>query len=220
MIKIIKLAAAIVFILGLGGCATQATRSDFTQLRVENPRSILVVPVINRSVDVNAPEYFLSTISKPLAERGYYVFPVHLVKSMMEDDGLGDATMVHGSDPKRLGKLFGSDSIMYVTIERWDAKYIVLSTTVTVEMSYVLKSASTGQTLWKNQQKLVYQPQSNQGGGIVGLIATAVVAAMAKAAPNYIPLAQQANASAVSVKGLGLPSGPYDALHLKDQADF
>ena len=220
MLKRISFAAALLVLLALGGCVTQPKKSDFTQLRVENPRSILVVPVVNRSVDVNAPEYFLSTISSPIAERGYYVFPVHLVKSMMEEDGLSDADMVHNSDPKRLGKLFGADTIMYVTIERWDAKYIVLSTAVTVEMSYVLKSASTGETLWKNQQKLVYQPQNNQGGGIAGLIAAAVVAAIQKAAPNYIPLAQQANASAVSTKGVGLPSGPYNALHLKDQSDF
>ena len=147
-------------------CVTQPRKSDFTQLRVENPRSVLVVPVVNRSVDVNAPEYFLSTISRPIAERGYYVFPVHLVKSMMEEDGLSDADLVHNSDPKRLSKLFGADAIMYVSIERWDAKYIVLSTTVTVEMSYVLKSASSGETLWKNQQKLVYHPRTIRAGGL------------------------------------------------------
>lgn len=196
-------------------------KKDYTDLRTEAPRSILVVPAINRSVEVNAPDYFLSTISRPLAERGYYVFPVHLVKRMMEDDGLNDADMVHAGDPQRMGKMFGSDAVMYITIERWDAQYVVFSTTVTVEMNYVLKSATSGQTLWSNTQKLVYQPQNNNsGGGIAGLIAQAVVAAIAKAAPNYVPLAQQANALAVSTKGQGLPAGPYIDLYQKDQADF
>ncbi len=208
-------------VLALGGCVTQPQqKKDYSQLRTENPRSILVVPVVNKSVDVNAPEYFLSTISKPLAERGYYVFPVHLVKSLMEDDGLSDADLVHGGDTVRLGKVFGTDAVMYISIDRWDARYVVLSTTVTVEMSYVLKSAVSGQTLWTNKQKMVYQPQNNQGGGLAGLVAAAVVAAIQKAAPNYIPLAQQANSLAVGTKGAGLPSGPYHELHLKDAADF
>lgn len=205
----------------LTGCAVKPVHKDYTQLRTENPRSILVVPAINKSVEVDAPDYFLSTISKPLAERGYYVFPVHLVKRMMEDDGLGDADMVHASEPQRLGKLFGSDSIMYISIERWDAQYIVLSTTVTVELKYILKSASTGNTLWENSQKVVYQPQNNNsGGGIAGLIAQAIVAAMTKAAPNYVPLAQQANTIAIYTKGQGLPAGPYDPQYQKDQTDF
>lgn len=209
------------FVLSMSGCATQISKKDYTDLRTEAPRSILVVPAVNRSVEVTAPDYFLSTISRPLAERGYYVFPVHLVKRMMEDDGLNDADMVHAGDPQRLGKMFGSDAVMYITIERWDAQYIVFSTTVTVEMNYVLKSASSGQTLWSNKQKLVYQPQNNNsGGGLAGLIAQAVVAAVAKAAPNYVPLAQQANMQAVSTKGQGLPAGPYIDLYQKDQADF
>lgn len=222
MSRNIKALLLCVLVLGLSGCATQMSKKkDYTDLRTEAPRSILVVPAINRSVEVNAPDYFLSTISRPLAERGYYVFPVHLVKRMMEDDGLNDADMVHAGDPQRMGKMFGSDAVMYITIERWDAQYVVFSTTVTVEMNYVLKSASSGQTLWSNTQKLVYQPQNNNsGGGIAGLIAQAVVAAIAKAAPNYVPLAQQANALAISTKGQGLPAGPYIDMYQKDQADF
>ena len=221
MIFNIKAIALSFCIVVLSGCATQqAARKDYSSFHTENPRSILVVPVINKSVEVEAPDYFLSTISKPLAERGYYVFPVHLVKRLMEDDGLNDADMVHASDPQRLGKMFGSDAIMYISIERWDARYVVLSTSVTVELKYILKSASTGNTLWENSQKLVYAPQNNSGGGFAGLIAQAVVAAMTKMAPNYVPLAQQANMQAIYTKGQGLPAGPYDQQYEKDQADF
>lgn len=217
--KIETIALALCIVV-LAGCAAPSAKKDYTELRTENPRSILVVPVVNKSVDVDAPDYFLSTISKPLAERGYYVFPVHLVKRLMEDDGLNDADMVHAGEPQRLGKMFGSDAIMYVSIERWDARYVVLSTTVTVELKYVLKSASTGNTLWENAQKLIYQPQNNSGGGLAGLIAQAIVAAMTKAAPNYMPLARQANLQAIYIKGQGLPAGPYDDQYKKDQTDF
>ncbi len=202
------------------GCASQPPRYDYSQFRAEAPRSILVVPVINKSIDVNAPDYFLATIATPLAERGYYVFPVNMVKSVLADDGLSDANLVHAGDPHRLGELFGTDAVMYISIERWDAKYVVLATTVTVELNYTLKSAHTDQVLWKNHQIVVYQPQQNRGGGIAGLLANAIAAAIAKAAPNYMPLARQANSGAINVKGMGLPAGPYDSLFGKDGADY
>jgi len=202
------------------GCASRPPRYDYSQFRTEGPRSILVVPVINKSIDVNAPDYFLATIATPLAERGYYVFPVNMVKSVLADDGLSDANLVHSGDPHRLGELFGTDAVMYISIERWDAKYVVLATTVTVELNYTLKSAHTGQVLWKNHQIVAYQPQQNNGGGIAGLVANAVAAAITKAAPNYMPLARQANSGAVNVKGMGLPAGPYDSLFGKDSVDY
>jgi hypothetical protein len=208
------------FVALVAGCATRPSRYDYSQFRTEGPRSILVVPVINKSIDVNAPDYFLATIATPLAERGYYVFPVNMVKSVLADDGLSDANLVHQGDPRRLGELFGADAVMYISIERWDAKYIVLATTVTVELNYTLKSTHTGTVLWKNHQTVVYQPQQSGGGGLAGLIANAVAAAITKAAPNYMPLARQANGGAVNLKGTGLPAGPYDGLFGKDREEF
>ena len=67
---------------------------------------------------------------------------------------------------------------------------------------------------------MVYQPQNNNNGGLAGLIADAIVAAIAKAAPNYVPLAQQANSMAIYTKGTGLPAGRHDALFVKDSKDF
>ncbi|MGE8355412.1 MAG: DUF799 domain-containing protein [Microvirgula sp.] len=194
----------------LAARAEDADKPSAEKLREAKLRSVLVVPVVNRSVDVDAQDYFLTTISRPLAERGYYVFPVHLVKRMMEDEGMADADMVHGADPRQLAGLFGADSVLYISIERWDARYIVLSTTVTVALDYTLKSGLTGETLWKSHQQLAYSPQNNNSSGnpLVDLVAMAVTAAIAKASPNYMPLAQRANQQAVYTGGL-LP-GPYD----------
>ena len=56
------------------GCATTST--DYRAYIQHMPRSILVLPPLNESAEVLAPYSFLSTITRPLAERGYYVFPV------------------------------------------------------------------------------------------------------------------------------------------------
>jgi hypothetical protein len=180
-----------------------------------------VVPAINRSIEVSAPDYFLSTIVRPVAERGYYVFPVNIVKRLLEDDGLSDANLVHAADPRTLAELFGADAILYATIERWDAKYLVLSTHVTVAFTYVLKSGATGEELWRTTEHMVYQPQSNSAGNAwANLLAQAVTAAITKATPNYMSLTRQANAVAVSQPHHGLPAGPYSKAYKKVTKQF
>lgn len=193
------------------GCAMPPPNYyDYSAFRSTDPRSILIVPVVNNTVDVDAADYFLAAISQPVAERGYYVFPVNMVKRVMEEDGLSDADIVHNADPTRLAELFGADSVLYISIERWDAQYAVLTTTVTVSLNYTLKDGDTGQTIWATDQTIVYQPQGVSSGNIIAdLVASAVQAAITKANPNYMPLARQANNSAVVETHHGLPAGPY-----------
>ena len=194
----------------LGGCATAPPSKDISRFQAAAPRSLLVVPVVNQSVDVTAPDYFLSTVSIPLAEKGYYVFPVHLVKRVLEDDGLSDAALVHSAPAERLGSLFGADAIHYVVIEGWEARYYVLNTTVTVQISYLIKDGRSGEQLWSHRQKMVYTPQnSDTGHPLANLIVMAVNAAATKIAPNYIPLARQANGISFAHPGPGIPAGPY-----------
>lgn len=200
----------VLFGLGIACRPPVDSTKDYTKFNAEIPRSILIVPVINKSVDVTASDYFLATISKPVAERGYYVYPVNLVKRVLEDDGLADANLVHSANPKRLGALFGSDTILYITIDDWTAKYAVFSTSVHVAFKYSLKSGKTGEELWSAQESMVYTPQSSSTGNpIADLLSAAITAGVAKAAPNYIPLAQQANGNAVFRVNQGLPIGPY-----------
>lgn len=211
----------LVFLIGIiifaSGCAS-APKKDYTKFNSANLHSILIVPVVNRSVNVDAPNYFLSTISIPVAEHGYYVFPVHMVKRILEDDGLSDADLVHSSSTEKLASLFGADAVLYIDIKRWDAKYILLSTTVTVELKYTIRDGKTGDVLWEDVRPVQYSSSSNSGGGsLAGLLVMAVNAAIEKAAPNYMPLAKQANAMAFTFPGPGIPPGPY--LRKEDKID-
>ncbi len=198
------------YIIAFSGCATTTKTVDTKRFQLASFRSILVVPVVNRSMDVTASDYLLSTMTIPLAEKGYYVFPVHLVKRLLEDEGLSDAYLVHNAPSAKLGNLFGADAIMYVTIENWEAKYYVLGTTVTVQLSYILKDGRTGATIWRHVQRVVYAPQnSSTGNAIADLIVMAVNAAGTKLMPDYMPLARRANEISFAYPGPGIPPGPY-----------
>jgi hypothetical protein len=208
-----KVSVLFFLLLFISGCVHTPPPKDLTQFKATNPSSILVIPVVNESVEVTAPDYFLSTISIPLAEKGYYVFPVNLVKRVLEDEGLSDANLVHSAPAGKVCGLFGADSILYVTIKEWTAKYMILSTSVNVTLDYKIRDCKTGNTLWEHTQKMIYTPQSSSSGNpVVDLFVMAINAAVTKASPNYVPLARQANALAFYTDGVAIPPGPYAAI--------
>jgi hypothetical protein len=106
--------------------------------------------------------------------------------------------------------MFGADSILYVRINRWDAQYAFITTTVTVDFDYRIVNKD-GAELWKANQKLVYQPQNNNNAvsPMAALIAAAINAAATRAAPNYMPLTKQANAQVFVWGPNAIPNGPY-----------
>jgi hypothetical protein len=193
----------------LTGCATQQAKTDLTAFNAAKPRSILVVPAVNKSLDVDAPNYLLTTLTVPLAEKGYYVFPVHTAKTVLEQEGFFDGDQVQKQLPEVLAKLFGADAVLFVTINRWDAQYAVFATTVTVDFDYRLVYKD-GTEIWKANKKMQYSPQQqNTGNPLANLIAAAVTAALERAKPNYLPLAQTANLQVLAVEPTAIPNGPY-----------
>lgn len=193
----------------LTGCVTTSPY-DFSRFHEEKPRSILVLPVVNNSVDVQAPTSVLSTLPKVLAEKGYYVFPVNTVKTLLEYEGLYEPAVIHDKPTSELTDLFHADAVLYLTIHEWTSRYAVLATTTVVDFEYVITDAN-GNRLWNARKILTYTPDSgNSGGGAMAqLITAAVTAAVERAAPNYLPLTRQANYQVFYLDPTAIPPGPY-----------
>ena len=195
--------------VALTGCANVAPKKDRSAFTAAAPRSILVVPAVNRSLDVDAANYLLSTLTVPLAEKGYYVFPVNTAKFVLEQEGFYEGEKIHSESPTTLTSLFGADAVLYVTIKRWDAQYAILATTVTVEFDYRM-IYKDGTEIWQATQKMQYSPQNSSSGSALAMLITAAVnAAVARAAPNYLPLTQQANQQVFVLGPNAIPNGPY-----------
>lgn len=204
-----KAALCILILAVLQGCASTPPPYDWSAFEAASPRSILIIPVVNNSVDVDAPLYALSTLSVPLGEKGYYVFPVNTVKTVLEREGLYEGSVIQQMGSASLTDLFGADSVLYVQINRWDAAYALISTTVTVAISYRLEDR-LGTEIWSDEVSMQYSPQQNSSGNpLVDLVAAAITAGITRAAPNYIPLMNQANNSAFRQGHRALPNGPY-----------
>ena len=196
-------------VVALTGCANMSAKKDLSAFNAAAPRSILVVPAVNKTLDVDAPNYLLSTLTIPLAEKGFYVFPVNTAKFVLEQEGFYEGEQVHNQSPEALAKLFGADAVLYVTINRWDAIYAILATTVTVEFDYRMVGKD-GAEIWRANQKMQYSPQSSSVGSPLAMLITAAInAAVARAAPNYLPLTQQANQMVFVLGPNAIPNGPY-----------
>ncbi|MCS6291445.1 MAG: DUF799 family lipoprotein [Nitrospira sp.] len=212
---------ALCTVLYLSGCVTQP-KPDYSTFFDHQPHSILVVPPANKTTAVDAPAVFLTTVSAAFAERGYYVFPVFLVQDILNDLGATDEGTVAAIPPGKFKEVFGTDSILYVTITDWTTSYVVLASNIIVGAEYRLVDAATGTVLWTAKQKVVHN--SNQGGGGGGLIGALVVAAVKAAVTattvQYRPIALQANTIVAKRSGYGLPAGPYHPEFQKDREQF
>lgn len=213
--KLNPMAAVVCVLALLSGCAIQPAKTDLSAFYAHKPRSILVVPVVNDTTEISASPVFVSSITRPLAERGYYVFPVYLTDLVLRDFGLAEAGHIHELPTQRFYELFGADAVLLITIKDWSSKYIVLASTVAVEMDYELKDTRTGTVLWQSTQKVV-RSSGGAGGGLIGIAIAAAVHAMGT---DYLPLARQANNQAF-LPPKGLPAGPYNLDYGKDQDKF
>jgi len=202
---------AAVFSLALIGCATGPSKEELDlreAFKASHPKTILVVPSVNKSLFVEAPNYVLSSLSVPIANRGYYVFPANTVKVVLEQEGYYEPEKIQDMPTPKLASLFGADAVLYITILQWTAKYLLLSTTVTVEFDYKIVDKS-GTLIWKAHKHMDYTPKSSSGNGLFSLIADVVVATATRAAPNYMPLVNQANTAVFIDDSTALPNGPY-----------
>lgn len=203
--RILLLAIALV----AAGCQTQRTPYDYSALRKSQPRSIVVIPPANNSIEVNAPYTFLSTISRPLAEKGYYVFPVAVIDTFLKENGLPTTDEMNAVPLDKIRQNIGADAVLYVTIEDWGQKYEVLHSRAVVQAKLRLVDARTGEQLWDAMAQA--QQQSDDGGqGLIGALINAVVEQIVSSSVDRTPgLSSLANTIAINNPHSGLLNGPY-----------
>jgi hypothetical protein len=198
------------------GCATTQSY-DYTNLRQHPPRSILVLPPLNESTAVEATWGYLSTVTRPLAERGYYVFPVAVVDQFLKENGLPGAGEMHQVPLNKVAEIMGADAVLFITVEQYGSKYQVLNTATIVRARAKLVDTRTGLLLWDGRTAV----QQNSNSGSSDLISAVISAALTQvlntttdAAHN---LSRPANGILFNTEGQGLLYGPY---HPKYNSDY
>lgn len=191
----------------LAGCQT-VKPYDYTNFRAHPPRSILVLPPLNESTAIEGTYGYLTTVSRPVAERGYYVFPVAVVDQFMKDNGLPGAAEMQQAPLAKVAEITGADAVLFLDLKQYGAQYKVLSSVVTVEVNAKLVDTRTGILLWEGHG--VAQQGSGGSGSLLGdLVAAAISQALNKHSDRAHQVSRLANANLFFPEQTGLPYGPY-----------
>lgn len=202
----------------LAGCVSPPPPYDYGPYLAHMPRSILVIPPLNEAPEVDASYSFLSVISAPIAERGYYVFPVAVVDELMKQNGCPTPGEMHQIPPEKLREVFGADAVLYLTVKDWGTAYRILDSATTVSVTGRLVDLRTGDEFWAN--KTAIQQSSSEGQrDIVAMLVVAVVnQVVASATDPAHKLAPVVAGGLVANTYNGMLLGPYHAGYAQDQA--
>ena len=189
-----------------GGCAPSLP--DYADFRRHRPRSILVLPPLNESTAIEATYGYLSTVTFPLAEMGYYVFPVSVVDLFLKENGMPTAGEMHQVPLDKVREIIGADAILYVTVEQYGTKYLVITSNTVVRVRAKLVDTRTGTLLWEG--KAVAQKGSGGSGSLLAdAIAAVVHQAIGTATDEAHHISRAANIILLTDKSRGLLYGPY-----------
>jgi len=158
----------------LAACAKPPAPPDHSALIAHRPDSILVLPPVNDSVEVEAVAAVLAASTRPLSESGYYVVPVVNMVETFKQNGLYTPADIHAVPPPKLREIFGADAALYMQIDKYGARYIVIDSVIEVGVAAKLLDLRTGNTLWENRVSVEHRSGgSNQG--LLGALISAVI---------------------------------------------
>jgi hypothetical protein len=159
----------------LAGCTTQ-TPYDYTAFKQSKPRSILVMPPVNTSPDIQAGHSMLSHVTLPLSEAGYYVLPVAVTDETFKQNGVMSADEAQAISTAKLHEIFGADAALYLEITEYGASYQLIASEVAVTAKARLVDLRDGRLLWDGSARASSaEQQQNNGGGLIGLLVAAAV---------------------------------------------
>ncbi|KQW46344.1 MULTISPECIES: DUF799 domain-containing protein [unclassified Roseateles] len=163
-------------LLALQGCATPPKPYDYTAYKEAKPVSILVLPPVNGTPEVQATPSVMVQMVQPLAESGYYVMPVSLVDETFKSNGMHTPDDVQQIPPAKLREIFGADAGLYVKVTRYGSVYKVLNSETAVTLEAKLIDLRNDRLLWEGSATASSAEQQNSSqAGLIGLLVQAVV---------------------------------------------
>jgi hypothetical protein len=175
MKKLVTCTMGLILIISMSSCQIKPKEPyNYRPYLKHMPASILVLPPVNQSLAVAAPYMYLSIISRPIAEKGYYVFPVAVIDALMKENGVSTPEDMHRISLKKIDEIIHPDAVLYVTIKEWGTKYKVIDSQTIVCVSARLVDTDTGYPLWSNARKVVKSSNDN-ANNIIEMLISALV---------------------------------------------
>lgn len=189
---------------------TVTRESQYAKMYEEKPITLLVMPPINNSANVEAKDLLYTSISRPLVEAGYYVISPLLAMDVLKAESAYDAEMFFDAPLAAFQNYFGADAVVFSVIDSWAKKGLGIQT----KIRYVIKSAYTNEILFDRSCDLYLDLSVNSGsGGALGALIDLAASAINTAATDHIIAARKANYFILR----DIPRGKYSPEHMLDK---
>jgi hypothetical protein len=126
----------------MGDMVTRETQ--YAKMYEEKPVTLLVMPPINNSANVEAKDLLYTSISRPLIEAGYYVISPLLAMDILKAESAYDSENFFDAPLTGFKNFFGADAVVFSIIDTWAKKGLGIQT----KIRYVIKSAHTNEILF------------------------------------------------------------------------
>lgn len=193
------------------GLSNQVTReSQYAAMYNDMPVTILVMPPINNTSNVEAKDLLYTSISRPLAEAGYYVISPLLAMEVLKAESAYDAELFINKPLTMFRDYFGADAVVFSQIDDWTKRGFGIDT----KIRYIIKSASSGEVLFDRSCDLYLDLQFKSGSNsLLASLVDLAVSAIETAATEHIVAARKANYFIFR----DIPRGKYNPLYLQDK---
>ena len=160
-------------------------------------RSIAVLPVLNETASLRAPEVVRPILLNKLSVKGYETPALSFIDGRLLGKEIREAGQIHTLTPHELGKLLGVDALLYATVTEFSTTYLLAYASMTVGARFEIKDAKTGEKVWGSE----HQVKESK----LGLDSKSVSDTLQFAAgQSYTPYCQQV----VDASFATLPNGP------------
>ena len=190
---------------------TVTRESQYAKMYEEKPVTLLVMPPINNSANVEAKELLYTSISRPLVEAGYYVISPLLAMDVLKAESAYDSEIFFDAPLTTFQNYFGADAVVFSVIDTWTKKGFGIQT----KIRYVIKSAYTNEILFDRSCDLYLDlsVNSGSGGGAIGALVNLTASIINTAATDHIIAARKANYFILR----DIPRGKYSPDHMLDK---
>lgn len=122
MKKLLIFSILIVCISACGPTSTITRGEQYNKMYGEKPVTLLIMPPINNSTNVEAKDLLYTSISRPLAEAGYYVISPLLAMDILKAESAYDSELFVNASLDIFLKYFGADAVVFSEINSWEKK--------------------------------------------------------------------------------------------------
>ena len=137
----------------LAGCAGKIPHMLIADYAKKGTRLIAVMPARNMVSDAGTASVLREKLIEELYFKGYPKIPSKWIDERLAALPAGGGNL----SPKLIGEMLNVDAVLYITLKEGLTPVTLLYSPVAVDVEFELKSAKTGDSLWRVRHRAVHR---------------------------------------------------------------